>query len=230
MMIKKRRVLSYIDVVILTFILFGQAIYNSTITYVGLMDETTSVFETTSFSTKDNYYAFITQFVFLFVAFLYLRARKFDFSVWNININLSSFGKGVLLFLLLALCMDGFNSACFSITQLLFPSSVGKILGCFNFSVVIYAILNGFYEEIYFLGICTCVDQKRLKYLIPFSMIVRFSFHTYQGIISALGLGFVLGGLIYFLYSRSKTKNLFPFFVAHTFADILGLGIVYYLF
>ncbi|HDL2992820.1 TPA: CPBP family intramembrane metalloprotease, partial [Mannheimia haemolytica] len=97
-----------------------------------------------------------------------------------------------------------------------------------NISTVLYAILNGFYEEIFFLGICLAVKPEYLKWAVIYSLIIRVSFHTYQGMESALGLGIWLGLIIYLLYSRSKQKNLFPFWVAHSIADILGLSLLAY--
>ncbi|KSV58086.1 type II CAAX prenyl endopeptidase Rce1 family protein [Acetivibrio ethanolgignens] len=219
-----------LDVAVLTVIMFGQAIYNSSIHYLHLLNRTTTISQTTDFSIFDNYYALASQMFLLFLAFLYLKVRNFDFRVWNLRATFSGFGKGLLLFLVAAICMDVYWLLTSRLVYTLpFPAMLGTILGRFELSTVLYAILNGFYEEIYFLGIITHVKLEKLKYIIPFSLLIRFSFHTYQGVISALGLGFVLGGLFYFLYKKSKTKNLFPFFVAHAFADIIGLGILYYI-
>lgn len=93
---------------------------------------------------------------------------------------------------------------------------------------MIYSLLNGVYEELYFLGICLAVKKEHIKWAVPFSLLIRTSFHTYQGMLSALGIGLLFGGLFLLVYYRSKDKNLLPFFIAHTIADIFGIGILSY--
>lgn len=103
-------------------------------------------------------------------------------------------------------------------------------LGFFNnetVSTVIYSLFNGIYEEIYFLGICLAMEKKYLKWVLPFSMLVRFSFHTYQGMLSAFGIGIVFGLFMFYVYQKIENKNLMPFFLAHALADIFGLGILW---
>ncbi|HFR3627910.1 TPA: CPBP family intramembrane glutamate endopeptidase, partial [Streptococcus suis] len=51
----------------------------------------------------------------------------------------------------------------------------------------------------------------------------------YQGLISALGLGLILGTIFYLLYQKIKPKNLLPFFLAHAVADVIGLTIISYI-
>ena len=47
--------------------------------------------------------------------------------------------------------------------------------------------------------------------------------------LAALGIGVLFGLYFYLLYRRSKDKNLMPFFVAHMWGDIIGVGILHYL-
>ncbi|WP_153052902.1 type II CAAX prenyl endopeptidase Rce1 family protein, partial [Streptococcus suis] len=67
------------------------------------------------------------------------------------------------------------------------------------------------------------------KWAFLYSLIIRCSFHTYQGLISALGLGLILGTIFYLLYQKIKPKNLLPFFLAHAVADVIGLTILSYI-
>ncbi|MBQ9238483.1 MAG: CPBP family intramembrane metalloprotease [Treponema sp.] len=226
----RQHYLAWYDIGIVTVIMFFWGIYSSTVQYSGIVRQTVSVLETTDFTPSDNYRALVMQGIFLIITFLYLRMRRFDFSRWTITVSASGYGYGILLFLVEALCMDAYTFLTAGIADRLPLPSVYDCITQFDFSVVIYALLNGFYEEIYFLGICPSVKDESLKWTIPFSLIVRWSFHTYQGMTISLGLGFVLGLLLYGVYKRSKTKNLFPFFVAHTIADIAGLTIAYYVF
>lgn len=224
----KRTYLNIWDVVILTVIFFGLAIYTSTSQYFLLTQDAVTVEENLTFSTLQNYQAFLTQFILLMIAFGYLKWRNFDFSQWHIKPSLKSLLQGAGLFIVLSLAMDlyyaviyGFNVSDNSVSFL-------SVLREVRFSTVLYAILNGFYEEIFFLGICLVVKPNYLKWALLYSLIIRVSFHTYQGLETALGLGIWLGLIIYLFYSRSKEKNLFPFWIAHSIADVFGLSVMAY--
>lgn len=58
---------------------------------------------------------------------------------------------------------------------------------------IAYGLLNGFYEEFFFLGLLTSVKGKYKWLVLLFSTIVRVSFHTYQGMLWALVIGVVFG-------------------------------------
>ncbi|WHR54771.1 CPBP family glutamic-type intramembrane protease [Wohlfahrtiimonas chitiniclastica] len=57
-----------------------------------------------------------------------------------------------------------------------------------------------------------------------YSLVIRFSFHTYQGINSAIAI--TLLGVV-FLLIRRRTNLLVPFMLAHAFFDVFGLGAIY---
>lgn len=46
--------------------------------------------------------------------------------------------------------------------------------------------------------------------------------------LSAIGIGFVFGITFLVFYSKSKDKNLLPFFLGHAIADVFGLSILSY--
>ncbi len=93
---------------------------------------------------------------------------------------------------------------------------------------IAYGLLNGFYEEFFFLGLLTSVKDKYKWLVLLFSTIVRVSFHTYQGMLWALVIGVAFGLLYYFLYEY-KVKNLLPFFLVHALADMFGSSLIYLL-
>ena len=93
---------------------------------------------------------------------------------------------------------------------------------------IIYALLNAFYEEFFFLGLLGTVDQKYKWQTLLYSTIIRISFHTYQGMLWALVIGVAFGLLYYFLY-KYKVKNLLPFFLVHALADMFGSSLIYLL-
>lgn len=107
-----------------------------------------------------------------------------------------------------------------------FPGPITGFFGSEMVSTVLYALFNGVYEELFFLGICLTVAPKDMKWAVPFSLLVRVCFHTYQGMLAAFAIGVLFGGFLWLIYRRSKDKNLVPFFVAHAIADVIGLGIL----
>ncbi|PQH57150.1 type II CAAX prenyl endopeptidase Rce1 family protein, partial [Acinetobacter baumannii] len=56
-----------------------------------------------------------------------------------------------------------------------------------------------------------------------YSLLIRFSFHTYQGISDALAIT-TLG--IVFIIFRQRFYSLIPFMLAHAFFDVFGLGVL----
>lgn len=220
---KKISNLEWHNVIILTFILFGQAIYFSTYyLYQNNILDNVSL----NFTKSINYRAFMVQSILLIIAFLYLKYIKFDFSVWKIKISIKSILLGIGFFILVGFAMDIY----FILVDLFFPKiftdDIPEIVRNIDFSTVIYSCLNGFYEEIFFLGICMSVNKNERVKFFMYSLLIRFSFHTYQGLETAIGIGIIMGSIYNFLYSKSKDKNLFPYFLSHIIADILGLGVL----
>lgn len=220
--------LKWFDILILAFIFCGEGIINSTKGYIALLNGEFNIGEATEFSASDNYSALLSQSVFLGIALLYLLLRNFNFKQWNVKWNIKAVLYGVLIFLGGALLMDLYMMVPNHFyDKLPFPMSISALYNNETISTVIYSLFNGVYEELFFLGICLSVSKRDLKWVLPFSLVVRFSFHTYQGMWSAIGIGFIFGFYMYILYSKSGSKNLLPFFLAHGIADILGLAILW---
>ena len=228
---QKRHQLAWFDILILTVILWGEAIYTSTAAYYWLLTGANTIEDNLVFTPADNYLALAQQAGLLLAALLYLRLRQFDFSKWSIRFNMKSIVCGGMIFVCGALLFDVYSLAVGPLAETLpIPGPIGSFFGKERVSDVIYALLNGVYEELYFLGICLAAPPKQQKWAVPFSLLIRFSFHTYQGVLSALGIGLLFGGFMYLLYSHSKSKNLLPFFVAHALGDVFGLGILHLFF
>lgn len=85
---EKLTCLKWFDILILTLIMFGEGIYNSTLQYIALTNQTTTLEENLTFSSFQNYQALVIQSIWLLLAFLYLVFRNFDFSVWTRHIKL----------------------------------------------------------------------------------------------------------------------------------------------
>lgn len=232
----KLKYLRWWDIIIITVIMIGMGIYQSNVIFLTTSQTSPADYSTNIvFTLQDNLKGILNQSIQLIIALLYLRWRNFDFRQWNIKINWKNTVFGILLFLICAVSMDLW----FGIwNYLIFPAASvysevkpvldsGFLYGAANkFSVILYSLLNGPYEEIFFLGICLSVRPEYRKYAFWYSMLIRISFHTYQGLDSAFGIGILLTVIYYFFYTR-KNNNLYPYFLSHTIADIIGLGIIY---
>ncbi|RTE50663.1 CPBP family glutamic-type intramembrane protease [Actinobaculum sp. 352] len=182
------------------------------------------------FSVEANYGALAREFGLFLIAMLYLYLRRFDFRTWNVRFTWTTPLFACLLFLGGALLYDMYFLLTAPLAEKLpFPGPIGASFNEETVSRVIYGLFNGMCEELYFLGICLAVAPKHLKWVFPFSLLVRVGFHTYQGTISALGIGLVLGSFMFLAYRYSKDKNLLPFFLAHSMGDIFGLGVLPYI-
>lgn len=222
----KTKQLQWWDVVVISIILFGSAIWSSTIVFLTATPEIME--QATEFTAADNWLGICSIVIELVLSYLYLCWRKFDFSQWNYKITVKSTVAAIGIFLLFSVIMDIVDIFYFGwadATAHVGEGGIRYILAEIDISLILFSLLNGFYEEIFFLGICTVVPKQQQKGILCYSLLVRFSFHTYQGILSALDIGFIMGGILYFLYKK-KSQNLYPYMLAHTFTDIFGAGIL----
>lgn len=224
----KRKNLEILDVILVTFIMLGPAIFKSTQMFLSGPLQTEDII----FSTYDNIRAIIIQSIQLIIAFVYLWVRKFDFSNWKYKVTVKDTFLGIGLFFILGFLMDLTNIATSGAEWIPgFLATNVPVLGALSVvtpSLILFSILNGFYEEIFFLGVCTSVKKEHQKGIFIYSVIIRTIFHTYQGIVLALGIGLFLGIIYYVLYKK-KTSNLYPYMLSHTFADIFGLSLLHFL-
>lgn len=215
--------ISYLDLLFVTFVLWWYPIYSSNIIYFSfsqIQDDTNKI----------NYDLNLILFeaISLLIVFLYFKKKHMDLKL------VYFFSKkhlilGVLFFIITALMMDCYImtldhiSRKLNIIQMQQPDYEELKL---NILLIVFSILNGFYEEFFFLVICSRVAKEYKLYVFIFSLMIRFLFHTYQGIDVALGISLILGCVYYMLFNYSKSKNLFPFCLSHSIADIIGLSIL----
>ena len=212
------------DVFLLTIIMFGPAIFSSLIASPEGCNE-----DIGEFSSRENWWALLTQGVQLFIAVGYLCLRNFDFSKWDFSIGIKEIGISILIFFLCGLIMDFLTSLNigFSWIPKTIKSSV-PVVDAFreaNVSTAIYSLVNGFYEEIFFLGIALAIEPKFLAVGFIYSLVVRILFHTYQGLWTSVTMGLNLG-IVYLLIYANLNDNLLIFALAHGIADMLGLSFV----
>ena len=222
--------LRWYDAVIISLILFGRAIWSSTMILLSTSQEILN--QGTEFTSADNWYGIISIIIELFLSWVYLRLRNFDFSQWKYKPGLKGSVLAIGIYIVMCLGMDIVNIIFLGWSEATkYVGSLGiiYIFKQIDLSLLLFSFMNGIYEEIFFLGVCTSVIKKQRLPVIIYSLIVRFSFHTYQGIGAALGIGFVIGGLYLFFFYRSKDRNLYSCMLSHTFADIFGAGLLYLL-
>lgn len=231
---KPLRYLTWYDVLIVTVILFGQSIWLSTELYLtGTSQITAGVSQSLA---SQDYYMIMLQGGSLLFALSYLYFRRFDFKQWQVKIDLKSTGQAIGLFLLFSSLMEvlfwflspGY-SAYFAATRFNPWGGFLEFLSQISLSRVLYALLNGVYEELYFLGMALAVKPQHRPWYWLFSLLVRISFHTYQGLLSAFGIGLILGIGYYIWYDRLGKTNLYPAFLSHAIADVWGLNLLIYL-
>ena len=237
---KPLRYLRWFDILIITVLMFGQFIIRSTELFLA------SIFPTglsTTMDTASNtagegvgYLSnFTLQVILLTLTFLYLLIRNYDFKqlpirwTWSLLFWVPFIFAIVGLFGDLVTTLTGeynyLNPALFTHID---PMEIIRKFLALSPMVIAYALLNGFYEEFFFLGLLTSVKEKHKWWALLYSTIIRISFHTYQGLVWALVIGVVYGLFYYFLY-KYKVKNLLPFFLMHALADMFGSSLMYLL-
>ncbi|MDW8682064.1 CPBP family intramembrane metalloprotease [Streptococcus suis] len=233
--------LRWFDLLILTEIIWGNSIITSTQMWIASFSATEAVdASVSSFSSSDDWWAIGNELKLLAIALIYLFIRHFDFKQlkvklhWNVLFWAPAIFLGAGLLCDLAFDFyDLFPSLTDDFTYLgylpYYDWSISTVISKFaslSFSRVLFSLMNGFYEEFFFLGLLLSTNKKYRPWVLGFSTIVRTSFHTYQGLPSALVIGVVLGLFYYYLYTR-KNDNLLPYFLGHAFADMVGTSFFY---
>lgn len=228
--------LKWFDLIILTAIIWGNSIYTSTLYWIASFSATEAADTgVSSFTAYDNWWALGNQAKLLALAILYLLIRRFDFKQLKVKLSWNVLLWGPLIFLGAGLISDltftlysfipGIKSGYNYLSYLPYYDwsimTPIKYFMSLDASRIIYSLFNGFYEEFFFLGLLLSTSQKKRPWVLLFSTIVRTSFHTYQGLPSALVIGVPFGLFYYYLYTR-KNNNLTPYFLGHALADMAG--------
>lgn len=232
--------LRWFDIGMVTLIMFGQFIVRSTQMYMASLSPTisTTISETTTNTAREGtgYSSnFSLQLILLSLALVYLWIRHFDFKQLPIRLKWSVLFWVPFIFAIMGLLADmvstlsgQYNYFSPQVLAFISPMAVLNKFLALSPMAITYGLLNGFYEEFFFLGLLTSVKDKYKWWVLLFSTLVRVSFHTYQGMLWALVIGVVFGLLYYFLY-KYKVKNLLPFFLVHALADMFGSSLIYLL-
>lgn len=223
------------DIVVLALVFFGQASFSSTLSFVQLLQAGQAAPEQLHFGDADNWSIIAAELLALGVAALYLRWRRFDWRLLDFSLNRRTLPLAALLMASAGLTADVLHF----LHQMALPAAEGGALaansaalhdtaaaqegGRFGPLLLATALLNGFYEELFFMGLVFAVPRNQLSRAVALSLLVRFAFHTYQGLASALVIT-SLGAV--FLLFRLRIGTLAPFMLAHAVFDIFGLSLL----
>lgn len=252
--LKPKRLLTWVDLIILTLIFFGYPIYNSMSLYfashqapvaqVGQEPFNTLAFE---FDNHANYSTVIFELCALVMIVAYLYIRRFDFKALPFKVNRYTVFITLVLIAISGTIADAFQFTYYQITapdyaQSLLAGNDSDTLALDSVeadaqanrwqlphhSLILLALVNGFYEELFFLGIIFAASPTiNRHYLMAFSLLVRFAFHTYQGLMLACTV--VTLGMVFHYLRAKKISALPPFMLAHAWFDIVGLSFVFWI-
>lgn len=225
MQTQKSAVLSFADIVVLSVIFFGLPVYSSTAVYLQLQQDGLTQPDALSINELASYSSMLFSALSVAAAWLYLRWRKFDFSALDFRINRYTLPLTLLLILCAGAAADVFQILHNMIVPDEYPDDAEGMYESLRLTpeLVVTSLFNGFFEEVFFMGLVFAVAPKTLPRAFAYSLVVRFLFHTYQGMAGALTITTL--GISFFLLRR-KIPYLVPFFLAHGFFDMFGLSVL----
>lgn len=228
-----KRSLSLTDFGVLALIFFGHFIFLSIWTYLDAADPQPP--GAASFSDAQNISSIILELGLLAMAGLYLWWRKFDFSLLDFSVGWHTLPIMLALILLgggvIDVCLYGDYWTRYGISPLAYlsgwDSAFGEnLFGHINIWLLIFALLNGFFEDFFFVGLTFAVNARHRIVALIASVVIRFGFHLYQGFPSAFGIA--LMGVIFILI-RQKFTSLVPFILVHSIFDLFGAGVFFWI-
>lgn len=155
-------------------------------------------------------------------ALLYLRGWRW----WQFNLRITSWGSAagaglaVADYLVYSLLFVLLFEPVFPESVALYPEEVVESLH--PVTVVIFSIVNGFYEELLVVGYVYLALAARYGFNVALSAstALRLLYHLYQGPIAVIAI-LPMGLLFFWLYARYR--RLWPLVFAHILLDIYGL-------
>lgn len=220
--------LTFADIAVLSLIFFGTSAYSSLTGYRQLRQAGLVEPEGLAINDMATYQVIVVEAVLLVAAWLYLRWRRFDFGVLNFRIDRYTLPLTALLVLGAGLAADLYQYLHAFLIPGHYPETEAFYPGTrYTLELVSASLFNGFFEEIFFMGLVFAVKPKILPRAVAFSLFARFIFHTYQGLAGALTVTTL--GVSFWLFRR-KINVLVPFFLAHGIFDMFGLSALGLLF
>lgn len=218
------------DMLVLAILFFGAAIYSSTQWFWDIQSARVAAAEAVAFDEGSHRSTIIYELCSLACVWLYLRWRRFDWKNLDFSMNRKTLWWTLVFIISAGLVADIFHYLNHYLTSIITGAeptyaqdNVSESAQRINAWLLVVSALNGFFEELFFIGLIYTVRQNHLRWTLVFGLIVRFAFHTYQGLDSALIIT-TLG--IVFIFWRARVSQLMPFMLAHSVFDIFGLSLV----
>ncbi|WP_289053427.1 CPBP family intramembrane glutamic endopeptidase [Carboxylicivirga marina] len=207
---------SKLELIIVLFFGFAFIIYNSTIAI--LYDYTS---DEILVSNNGNYILTLYQIITLAIIGVYLKYRGWKLSDFNLGFKFRMILIAILLFYFTNLLINISSGITGFVNPELFNpgNNPEYTLNANWISLSMILVINSIYEESLLIGYLF----KRLEKLNPivvicFSMLIRLSFHTYQGWLMLFTI--IPMALVYGIYYW-KFKRLWPLIIAHGIHNLL---------
>ncbi|MGY3724955.1 hypothetical protein SAMN05421767_11928 [Granulicatella balaenopterae] len=220
--------LNWWDIGILTIIMLGPTLCLSIIMFLHSGNE---IVPSGDIVASDTIYSILIQLFQLIAALFYLRITKFDFSRWNYKVTIKTLLLALAIFFGLGIVSDGIHMLTNGITETI-ENTPQVTLASFMTQVspmyVAYTILNGFYTEFFYLGICSAVsdDCHMCSYL--YGIVIRILVHLHTASFMIAFTSVIIGTVYYIIYKKNG-ENLFPLATSHTLANIFGFSLLRFL-
>lgn len=195
---------------------FGIFIYSSSIS---LLEHSKNNSLKQDYSNFDFYFLILYEIIALVVIAYFLKRRKWTLKQFNLEFS----PKYVIVAIVLAIIRFSLNYFGVELSKSIniFSNNAPNISLQLNLlTIFLLLIVNSIYEEILLIGyIFHRLKKLNCLIIILISFLLRFSFHTYQGLESIIFVFTIsiVSGLYYIKY-----KKLWPIILAHCFGNILN--------
>jgi membrane protease YdiL (CAAX protease family) len=214
------KISSFWEIIIVLLIGFGLPIYTSTISFLKVNSDYT-ISWTYKLTSQGHYSIIIFEIVALALIVYFLKLRGWKKEDFNLEFTLKLIWTGLLIMFVKNIISNG-SYKVFEYFNVLDKSTAEHVqfgLEANWISILLIVIINSFYEEFILIGYLF----KRLHNLHPYlviliSLIIRESYHTYQGwmsLIVIIPIGLVFG------YYYAKHRKLWPVIFAHAFTNLI---------
>jgi membrane protease YdiL (CAAX protease family) len=205
-----RSTLTLSEASVVSAICFGLFIFSST-------QAVLAGFPETKFSESSNSWSIFIEVILASVALLYLRSRNFEISSLYPRPNLQGTFIGLGVFVA-AWLIGAVATAPFVTSERPMMSEL-SFTGVPLASTVLFAMVNGAFEEIFLLGVLVRgLRAYGLSVAIGVPLLVRVLYHLYQG---PLGAVWILAFGFTFTLVYLRTQQLWPLVLAHILWDIV---------
>lgn len=206
------------EVLIVLTLGFGLFIYSSTIAFLNNSDAATLQ----TYNSYDFIFIVVYEIIILTIIAYYLKHRNWSIKDFNLDFTFKMIGVAILLVVL----REGLGmliNRIISTSKIFSPETINEpsiSIQTNIVSIVLMVIVNSIYEEVLLIGYFFKRFEKfHPAIIILVSLLVRVSYHTYQGSTNLIMIFFM--GLIFGLY-YVKYKKLWPLIIAH------GIGNIYH--